>query len=313
MSGNDIPFTEEDLHDLYSWVDSIPISRPKKNIARDFSDGCSVAEILHHFFPKIVELHNYVPSMAKARKIANWETLNARVLGKLFFTVSQDEMEDLVAAVPGAIERFLRSLRIKISQIKAHQEAILQHQSLGIKESMNHSGSSPKSSVALLKPKMAVPSSSAGAYTKDGSNPDRLRADRPVSSLIASTEGMLRDTGLSTSRSMPSSRIPARHRNPVSRKTTDDGDDDDDAVGNTNSTHHVINRKKGPGRLPYNEGKKSQPSPSYDEQLLDEKGRTIAELKETVSILSEKVMKLEELLHIKEKKLNQYRTAYGRI
>jgi hypothetical protein len=24
---------------IYEWVDSIPLSRPKKNISRDFSDG----------------------------------------------------------------------------------------------------------------------------------------------------------------------------------------------------------------------------------------------------------------------------------
>lgn len=30
---------EESLNDLYSWVDGIPLSRPKRNITRDFSDG----------------------------------------------------------------------------------------------------------------------------------------------------------------------------------------------------------------------------------------------------------------------------------
>jgi hypothetical protein len=30
---------EEALDDLYAWIDTIPLSRPKKNIARDFSDG----------------------------------------------------------------------------------------------------------------------------------------------------------------------------------------------------------------------------------------------------------------------------------
>ncbi len=30
---------EEELQDLYMWVDGIPLSRPKRNIARDFSDG----------------------------------------------------------------------------------------------------------------------------------------------------------------------------------------------------------------------------------------------------------------------------------
>jgi hypothetical protein len=30
---------EEDLKEVYNWVDEIPLSRPKRNIARDFSDG----------------------------------------------------------------------------------------------------------------------------------------------------------------------------------------------------------------------------------------------------------------------------------
>jgi hypothetical protein len=67
-------------------VDAIPLSRPKRNIARDFSDGGTsldyalfphkglgqwymsslchwhavlVAEVVHHFFPREVQLHNY--------------------------------------------------------------------------------------------------------------------------------------------------------------------------------------------------------------------------------------------------------------
>jgi len=27
------------LSEIYNWVDSVPLSRPKKNLARDFSDG----------------------------------------------------------------------------------------------------------------------------------------------------------------------------------------------------------------------------------------------------------------------------------
>lgn len=30
---------EQELASLYAWVDSIPLSRPKRNISRDFSDG----------------------------------------------------------------------------------------------------------------------------------------------------------------------------------------------------------------------------------------------------------------------------------
>lgn len=30
---------EQELASLYAWVDGIPLSRPKRNISRDFSDG----------------------------------------------------------------------------------------------------------------------------------------------------------------------------------------------------------------------------------------------------------------------------------
>ena len=30
---------EEQLQDLYAWLDDIPLSRVKRNVARDFSDG----------------------------------------------------------------------------------------------------------------------------------------------------------------------------------------------------------------------------------------------------------------------------------
>ena len=39
MSSNDLD--DESLQELYTWIDEIPLSRPKRNIARDFSDGGS--------------------------------------------------------------------------------------------------------------------------------------------------------------------------------------------------------------------------------------------------------------------------------
>lgn len=37
----DLPqdLTEDQMQAIYNWVDEIPLSRPKRNIARDFSDG----------------------------------------------------------------------------------------------------------------------------------------------------------------------------------------------------------------------------------------------------------------------------------
>ncbi len=31
--------SEEEMQMIYNWVDEIPLSRPKRNISRDFADG----------------------------------------------------------------------------------------------------------------------------------------------------------------------------------------------------------------------------------------------------------------------------------
>jgi len=101
---------------LYVWVDQIPLSRPKRNIARDFSDGVLVAEVVYHYIPKLVELHNYSSAHATNQKMYNWATLNQKVFKKLGFVLSRTEMEAVVAAEPGAVERILYKLRIKIGR-----------------------------------------------------------------------------------------------------------------------------------------------------------------------------------------------------
>jgi hypothetical protein len=54
-----LQLSEEILQDVYHWVDEVPLSRAKRNIARDFSDGVLVAEVIKHFMPKEIDLHNY--------------------------------------------------------------------------------------------------------------------------------------------------------------------------------------------------------------------------------------------------------------
>lgn len=52
-------------------MDEIPLSRPKRNIARDFSDGVLVAEVVAGFFPKLVELHNYSAANSLQQKVSS--------------------------------------------------------------------------------------------------------------------------------------------------------------------------------------------------------------------------------------------------
>ncbi|GIQ88091.1 hypothetical protein KIPB_010263, partial [Kipferlia bialata] len=54
----DYVFDEDTLQALYQWVDEIPLSRPKRNMSRDFSDGVLMAEVMHHFFPRLSGYHD---------------------------------------------------------------------------------------------------------------------------------------------------------------------------------------------------------------------------------------------------------------
>ncbi len=63
---------DEALQRIYQWVDEIPLARPKRNISRDFADGVLMAEMVAHYFPKLVEMHNYPPANSYAQKMYNW-------------------------------------------------------------------------------------------------------------------------------------------------------------------------------------------------------------------------------------------------
>ena len=81
--------TEDDLQQIYNWVDEIPLSRPKRNIARDFSDGVMLAEIIKHYVPKLIDLHNYSQAHSLSQKMYNWNTLNVKALKKLGLNLSK--------------------------------------------------------------------------------------------------------------------------------------------------------------------------------------------------------------------------------
>lgn len=112
---------DDALQQLYAWVDDIPLSRPKRNIARDFGDGVLAAEVVAHFLPKVVELHNYPAANSMQQKLYNWDTLNVKVLRKLNATLTRAEIEAICQCTPGAIEKFLHSLRHKIARYKQQQ------------------------------------------------------------------------------------------------------------------------------------------------------------------------------------------------
>ncbi|XP_027701925.1 sperm flagellar protein 1 isoform X1 [Vombatus ursinus] len=129
---------EEVLHQLYLWVDNIPLSRPKRNLSRDFSDGVLAAEVVKFYFPKMVEMHNYVPANSVQQKINNWIHLNRKVLHKLNFSVPEDVIQKIAQCSPGVVELVLIPLRQRLEEKKQRKQGVGSSQVLSLQEGSNY-------------------------------------------------------------------------------------------------------------------------------------------------------------------------------
>ena len=105
----------EEIVSIYEWVDNIPLSREKKFINKDFSDGILMAEVLKFLYPKLVDLHNYHEANSINKKIENWNTLNQKVFKKLNIPLSKKTIDDVSHSQIGTIENILKIIYDKIS------------------------------------------------------------------------------------------------------------------------------------------------------------------------------------------------------
>lgn len=64
-----------------------------------------MAELIARHISKIINMRNYIPASAVAKKLANWEHLNANVFRKIRFQLTPAIMQKIVEARPGMIER----------------------------------------------------------------------------------------------------------------------------------------------------------------------------------------------------------------
>ncbi|XP_070212529.1 sperm flagellar protein 1-like isoform X3 [Littorina saxatilis] len=119
-------FDDMELENLYQWIDRIPLTRPKKNLAKDFSDGVLVAELIKYYFPRMVDLHNYTPAHSSKQKQENWYLLNRRVLQNLDLDLSEDVIRALSNAKAKVVEKVLMMLRNQIDKGLERHNAIKQ-------------------------------------------------------------------------------------------------------------------------------------------------------------------------------------------
>jgi hypothetical protein len=75
-----------------------------------------MSQVLHHYHPRLVDLHNYTSTLSPPQKHSNWQTLNTKVLRKLHCPVSNDDVDRVVRGEKGAIERILWAVYQRVGE-----------------------------------------------------------------------------------------------------------------------------------------------------------------------------------------------------
>ena len=135
---NNVQDDESELMYIYEWVDSIELSRPKKNIARDFSDGVLLAEIIKSYLPHLVDLHNYPSCSNSKHKESNWNVLNNKVLKKMHIKLTKEEIDSIIKAKPLAIEKLLQRVYV-VLQNKVNMNTNKEQNNFGIERNNTES------------------------------------------------------------------------------------------------------------------------------------------------------------------------------
>ncbi|KAI5069647.1 hypothetical protein GOP47_0015948 [Adiantum capillus-veneris] len=230
------------------YVDSIPLSRPKRNIARDFSDGVLAAEVVANYCPKLVEIHNYSAANSLAQKIYNWNTLNIKVFRRLNFALSKEDIEAVANAEHMAIERVLKLMKYKIAK---HKPSANRSYKDNGKEEINNSHGSAQGLVQ-----------------------SRSQAKEP-STLQFQSASYLRSS-------------PPRHASPNKHSSSQE-------------RPQLCRGSESP--LPCTHDAGIEGAQEKDVQRELQKDAQIRELMETVELLEAKVMKLEQLVRLKDHKI----------
>jgi len=105
----------------HSSVPQLLIPLPSSSPSFSSSAAVLAAEVVRHYFPRLVELHNYSAANSFHAKLDNWRTLNEKVFKKLGFVVPRREVESVCNGVPGSVERVLKLMKVKMAAYKTRR------------------------------------------------------------------------------------------------------------------------------------------------------------------------------------------------
>lgn len=105
----------EELADLYEWLDRVPLSKPRSNVEKDFSDGLLAAEIVRFYYPDLVDFRMLRPVLNLQERTEQWKLLNSEVFDKIGLTVPSHVLTQLSIAKTGIAQAFLFNLRMSLA------------------------------------------------------------------------------------------------------------------------------------------------------------------------------------------------------
>lgn len=209
-----------------------------------------MAEVLHHYFPKLVQMHNYSSANGLRQKRCNWETLNRKVLSRLGVEISREEVQDIVNCKPRAIEKLLKLTRVQI----------LKHQA------MKHDGRE--------EARVKTPDGSEFSFCEEGEDANNRHHISGFGKMRTSSVESLRNSCISQIPRAPSQGSVTPPPPPLPTPT--------------------------PTPTPTN----LRPKSSLETCSIVERDLMVKELQETNELLLAKINKLEELLRLKDKKID---------
>ncbi|CDJ44601.1 hypothetical protein, conserved, partial [Eimeria tenella] len=77
-----------------------------------------MAEVANHCIPRIADLHNYSTANSFQQKRYNWETLAERVFKRVGLKLGAKEIDQVVAAKPGAAESIILKFKHRAEALK---------------------------------------------------------------------------------------------------------------------------------------------------------------------------------------------------
>lgn len=291
---------EDALQELYTWIDEISLSRPKRNIWRDFSDGVLVAEIVAHFLPKMVELHNYSSASSQAQKLTNWDTLNRKVFSKLNYNVPKSTVRDVVDCKAGVVELVLANLRLKIEKYIAKKKADSLRKQQQVYDEFSPNGPISDHETYLYDDGQAYfgPENNYG-YAFNTSYGQQQLPPNDVGGPQGSVPYPSRPVD------KPGGDSP---RGPNTRLKSKDGKAAGVYAGPLGEKSKLASVHQGKGKVPRSQSYQDVNATAIDSPntrlLLEEKEQALLASQETIQILNVKIRRLEHLLHIKDLRID---------